>query len=374
MALPRSGLRRFQRPPNPAENGPGLADLFGSLPFPVIVLDPVGQIAHANAAAEHLVNLSERAMRGRPLDAVIALPEGYADREAGRGFAAFDIELKLERSGRIRGDFIETMAADHPGWRIISLHHAAPSRRARIGTERPLGARAAIGAAAMLAHEIKNPLSGIRGAAQLLSAPDIDTESQAELTRLITAEVDRITALIDRMEDFTDTRRLDIRPTNLYPLLAHVRGIATAGFARDIALDERFDPSLPPALLDRDAFVQVMVNLLKNAAEAVALQAAPRITLATAYRHGMSASTGPGRARLPLPIEVMVMDNGPGAPPDIADHLFEPFVSGKPEGKGLGLPLVEKLVSQMGGIVQYSREGEPEQTVFRLLLPRARSE
>ena len=373
MALARSGLRRFQRAQPPAEGGPGFGELFGSLPFPVLVLDPDGCVAHANAAAEHMLNLSERAMRGSALDALMELPEGYAEREAGRGFAAFDIELKLVRAGRVRGDFVETMATDHPGWRVVSLRHTGPARRASVGPERPLGARAAVGAAAMLAHEIKNPLSGIRGAAQLLAAPDTDAESQTELTRLITAEVDRITALIDRMEDFTDTRLPDIRPTNLYPLLAHVRGIATAGFAREIALEERFDPSLPPALLDRDAFVQVMVNLLKNAAEAVAGHPAPRIVLATAYRHGMSASAGPGRARMPLPIEVVVMDNGPGAPPDIADHLFEPFVSGKPEGKGLGLPLVEKLVGQMGGIVQYSREGEPEQTVFRVLLPRARN-
>jgi two-component system nitrogen regulation sensor histidine kinase GlnL len=140
-----------------------------------------------------------------------------------------------------------------------------------------------------------------------------------------------------------------------------------------MVIEERFDPSLPQVLIDRDAFLQVMLNLLKNAAEVLQGLAQPRIVLATAYRHGMSVSTGAGRPRQPLPIEITVIDNGPGAPEDIAEHLFEPFVSGKPEGTGLGLPLVEKLVRDMGGIVQYEREraGHNHNTVFRILLPRA---
>jgi two-component system nitrogen regulation sensor histidine kinase GlnL len=191
-----------------------------------------------------------------------------------------------------------------------------------------------------------------------------------ELTTLITTEVDRIAALIDRMQDFTDTRPLKVKPENIYPLLAHARRVAVAGFARDVAIEERFDPSLPPVMVDRDAFLQIVLNLLKNASEAIRGTEGPTIILSTAYRHGMSVSTGPGKPRLPLPIELCVMDSGPGAPADIADHLFDAFVSGKPEGQGLGLALVDKLVRDMGGIVQYAREGVPEATVFRVLLPR----
>ncbi|CUS46461.1 Nitrogen regulation protein NtrB [hydrothermal vent metagenome] len=231
--------------------------------------------------------------------------------------------------------------------------------------DRASAARAAVGAAAMLAHEIKNPLSGIRGAAQLLAGGGND-----ELTTLITTEVDRIAALIDRMQDFTDTRPLSLHPENIYPLLDHARRVALAGFARHVTIDERFDPSLPPVLTDRDAILQVVLNLIKNATEAMIGQADARITLATAYRHGMAVSPAPGRPRQPLPIEICVIDNGPGAPEDIADHLFDPFVSGKPEGQGLGLALVDKLVRDMGGIVQYAREGSPPQSVFRILLPR----
>ncbi|MFZ5746186.1 MAG: two-component system sensor histidine kinase NtrB [Pseudomonadota bacterium] len=369
MALPRGGLRRLVRP----AGGPSFPELFAALPVAVLVLDPDGRIAHANAACELLLNHSERAMVGQPYDAVLTPPADYAERRDGHGFAAFDVEIEAVRGPRIRVDFVETLVADHPGWRIVTLHHAPASRRMAQGADRTAGARAAIGAAAMLAHEIKNPLSGIRGAAQLLAGGD--GEGEDELTALITTEVDRIAALIDRMQDFTDTRPLNVEPTNIYPLLGHARRVAEAGFARAIAFEERFDPSLPPVMIDSDAFLQVMLNLLKNAAEAMGEVDVPRIVLATAYRHGMSISAGPGRPRRPLPIELLVMDNGPGAPPDIAEHLFEPFVSGKPEGKGLGLPLVEKLVRDMGGIVQYLREPDrgTEMTVFRVLLPRGRA-
>ncbi|RZM20025.1 MAG: two-component sensor histidine kinase, partial [Sphingomonas sp.] len=140
-----------------------------------------------------------------------------------------------------------------------------------------------------------------------------------------------------------------------------------------IVIEERFDPSLPPATVNRDALLQIVINLLKNAREALRSAAKPRIILATAYRHGMSVSGGPGRPRVPLPIEICVIDTGPGAPAEIVDHLFDPFVSGRREGQGLGLALVDKLTRDMGGIVQYSREGSPEMTVLRLLLPRAAS-
>lgn len=347
---------------------PGFADLFAALPVAVLVLDPRECIAHANAECETLLNISERAMLGQPLAAVLSPPRD-AIRRDGQGFGAFDCEIETVRGGRIRVNFVESPIADHPGWRTITLHPAATSRRLGHSADRASAARAAIGAAAMLAHEIKNPLSGIRGAAQLLS----HGKDAEELTTLIVTEVDRIAALIDRMQDFTDTRPLVLAPENIYPLLDHARRVAIAGFARHVTIEERFDPSLPHVLIDRDATLQILLNLIKNACEATAGQADARITLATAYRHGMAVSAAPGRPRQPLPIEIAVIDNGPGAPADIADHLFDPFVSGKPEGQGLGLALVDKLVRDMGGIVQYAREGVPEATVLRVLLPRART-
>jgi two-component system nitrogen regulation sensor histidine kinase GlnL len=347
-----------------ALTAPTFGELFAGLPVAILVVDPEGLVRNANGECELLLNLSERAMRGHPLATVLTVPPGAGDGE-GRAVSAFDFDIGTERTGRLRVDYNESAIADRPGWRAISLHPTGQSRKVGQSAERG-GARAAIGAAAMLAHEIKNPLSGIRGAAQLLEAEG----AGEELTSLITTEVDRIAALIDRMQDFTDQRRITPKPANLYPLLDHVRRVAQAGFARAISIEERFDPSLPAVLIDEDAFLQVILNLLKNAAEALGDVKAPRITLTTAYRHGLAVDAGPGQPRRRLPIELCVIDNGPGAPADIAEHLFDPFVSGKPEGQGLGLALVDKLVRDMGGVVQYSREGTPETTIFRLLLAR----
>ncbi|MBY8827888.1 ATP-binding protein [Hephaestia mangrovi] len=345
---------------------PGADEWLAALPVAILTIAPDGTITRANPEAEQLLNMSERAMTGQPLRAALT-PPAFAQRD-GQGLAAFDTDVETARAGRLRLDYLEAPLADRPGWRTITLHHAATSRRIGVTADRATGARAAIGAAAMLAHEIKNPLSGIRGAAQLIATGG---DPGGDLTRLITTEVDRIAALIDRMQDFTDTRPLQPQPENIYPLLDHARRVALAGFAADITIEERFDPSLPPVLIDRDAFLQVILNLLKNACEAVRGEEARQVVLTTAYRHGMAVSTAAGAPRLPLPIELCVLDSGPGAPADIAEHLFDPFVSGKPEGQGLGLALVDKLVRDMGGIVQYAREGEPEMTVFRLLLPRA---
>ncbi|OWK32722.1 two-component system sensor histidine kinase NtrB [Sphingomonas mucosissima] len=349
-----------------SRRGPEAAELLGALPVALMVVDAEGRIAQANAECELLLNLSERAMRGRSIGDILALPKEAVGQD-GRAFTAFDLALETARGHRLRVDLAAVELVDHPGWRMITLHNAASSRRLGVSADRAAAARSAVGAAAMLAHEIKNPLSSIRGAAQLI-ADGVDAHG---MTKLVIDEVDRITALIDRMEDFTDTRPLAVEPLNIYPLLAHARDAALAGFARGIAIEERFDPSLPRVLANRDALLQVLINLMKNAATALGDRGERRITLTTSYRHGMSIAPAPGRPRLPLPIEICVVDTGPGAPEDIAEHLFDPFVSSRPEGKGLGLALVDKLVRDMGGIVQYSREGTPNETVFRILLPRA---
>lgn len=342
---------------------PGLAELFAALPLATVLVDPDDRVAHANAAAEQLLNVSERLMLGQALAAVLTLPPDRA--EGGGSVAVYDADVRTPRGGRLRLDLTETALPDHPGWRVLTLRDVGGPRRLGQGADRAGGGRAAYGAAAMLAHEIKNPLSGIRGAAQLMGP--------GELPRLITAEVDRVAALIDRMQDFTDTRPLPCSPENIYPLLAHARGLALAGFARGFRVEERYDPSLPPAMVNRDALLQVVINLLKNACEAIRDVRDGDVTLVTAYRHGVGIRHAAGGPPSPLPIEIAVTDNGPGAPPDIADQLFDPFVSGRPEGTGLGLALAGKLVRDMGGLIQYAREGAPPRTVFRLLLPRAAS-
>jgi two-component system nitrogen regulation sensor histidine kinase GlnL len=249
---------------------------------------------------------------------------------------------------------------------VVSIH--AQSQARKIGHRGTAGgARSAIGAAAILAHEIKNPLSGIRGAAQLLESGNGGRD--VALTQLICNEVDRIAALIDRMQDFTTDRTLECHAGNIYPLIDRAANIAAAGFARNIRIIKRYDPSLPFAIINDDALVQVMINLLKNAAEALEHSEKPRIRVETAFRHGVSVVVGDGKGSAVLPIEILVIDNGPGVPEHILDHLFNPFITGKRDGQGLGLALVDKLVRDMNGFVQYSRDQEAGESTFRILLP-----
>ena len=371
MALPGSGLIRFTRR-QPASEGAPLAEIFAALPDPLLVVDAEGRVTEANGAAETLLNLSRSAIVGRTTDELIGeavrLPASDAP------FAAYDSELTLPGNRHLRGDVMVSPLPERPGWRVVTIHGRARAHLVTRRAEREGGTLAAVGAAAMLAHEIKNPLSAIRGAAQLLEV-SADSGSQ-DMTRLIRDEVDRIAALIDRMEGFTDTRPLELGPQNIHSILGHAREVALQGFAKGITIREIYDPSLPAVLGHRDSLVQVLINLLKNAAEAMRehpdAPASGTITLTTAYRHGVSVLTPRGAQRHELHIEVCVIDEGPGAPPELEEHLFDPFVSSKRSGRGLGLALVDKLVVDQGGIVEYAREGVPPRTVFRLLLPRAK--
>ncbi|MGH6816289.1 MAG: two-component system sensor histidine kinase NtrB, partial [Hyphomicrobiaceae bacterium] len=229
-------------------------------------------------------------------------------------------------------------------------------------------ARSMSGLAAVLAHEIKNPLSGIRGAAQLIE-PALG-EDDRSLTQLICAETDRIRTLVERMEVFGDERPLAKEPVNIHDVLDHVRKLAENGFARGIAFVQDYDPSLPPVPACRDKLVQAFLNLVKNAAEATAQAGeSGRIVLATAFRPGMRLAVPGSSARVSLPLRIEIEDNGPGVPDDLKPHLFDPFVTTKRKGTGLGLALVAKTIGDHGGIIEC--ESAPGRTVFRVLLPMA---
>ena len=226
-------------------------------------------------------------------------------------------------------------------------------------------ARSVTGLASMLAHEIKNPLSGIRGAAQLLEQSAADDDRT--LTRLICDEADRIVKLVDRMEVFADERPVEREPVNIHVVLDRVKKLALSGFGRNIKFIETYDPSLPDVLANRDQFIQIFLNLVKNAVEAIGDHPDGQIELTTAFRPGVRLQIPGSKTRVSLPLEFCVKDNGSGVPADLLPHLFDPFVTTKPTGSGLGLALVAKIVGDHGGIIEC--ESQPRHTVFRVLMP-----
>jgi len=352
--------------------GPEAASVLSSLPVPVIVLDRDDRFRFVNQAAEAFLGISIAQL------AQLALPDllprdnplfSLAAQVRMHDVTVSDHDLTLE-SPRLarRGVAVQGSPLDgEPGSVVLVIQDASTARALDRQLTFRSAARSVSGMASMLAHEVKNPLSGIRGAAQLLEQNA--SEADRELTQLICDEADRIRAMVDRMDVF-DERPIERRAVNIHQVLEHVRRLAQSGFARHHRITELYDPSLPPVWGNRDQLIQVVLNLVKNAAEATPAQGG-EITLSTAYQHGLRLARGDGRVHLPL--LVTVRDNGPGIPEDIRGHLFDPFVSsGKPGGEGLGLALVAKVVGDHGGLVEV--ESRPGRTEFRLHLPLAPEE
>jgi two-component system nitrogen regulation sensor histidine kinase GlnL len=356
-----------------ADSLSGAADaVLNALPMPVITVSADGKIADANVAAEAFFEASAPLLRRHMLRDLVPF---------GSPLLAL-VEQVRQRGAAVNEYKVDLSTPRNPGDRLVDLHVAPlPERPAHVVVmlqERTIAdkmdrqlthrgaARSVSALAAMLAHEIKNPLSGIRGAAQLLeqSAGDEDRS----LTRLICEEADRIVKLVDRMEVFTDERPVEREPVNIHSVLEHVKRLAQSGFARHIKLSETYDPSLPPVLANRDQLVQVFLNLVKNAAEAIGEGASDgEIQITTAFRPGVRLQVPGSKTRVSLPLEFCIRDNGPGVPEDLMPHLFDPFVTTKPTGSGLGLALAAKIVGDHGGIIEC--ESQPRHTIFRVLMP-----
>jgi two-component system nitrogen regulation sensor histidine kinase GlnL len=285
-----------------------------------------------------------------------------------RGAAINEYKIDLGRpgpSGDRRVDVHCAPLAESDGGVLVVLQERTIADKIDRQLTHQGAARSVSGLAAMLAHEIKNPLSGIRGAAQLLET-GLGDEDRA-LTRLICDETDRIVRLVDRMEVFSDQRPLRRDKVNIHTVLDHVKQVARNGFAQHIRFTENYDPSLPPLAGNRDQLVQAFLNLVKNAAEAIGDAVDGEIELSTAFRPGVSLRAHGSKRPVGLPLEFRVCDNGPGVPDDIAGHLFEPFVTTKSSGTGLGLALVAKIVNDHGGVIEC--ESHPRRTTFRILMP-----
>ena len=345
------------------------ASILGALSDAVIVVGPGDRIAFVNPAAEQFFGLSAVQICAMRLDELVPADSAFAAvvaqaRSNGASVSEDGISLSTPRIGE---HFVTLRAAplsEDSDTVVVSLHERSIARKIDLQLVHRNAARSVSAMAALLAHEVKNPLSGIRGAAQLLE-PSLPPEER-ELTRLICDETDRICALVDRMEIFSDQSPLERGPVNIHRVLERVRKVAQSGFARHLRFIENYDPSLPTVLGNRDQLVQVFLNLVKNAAEACP-PAGGEIVLTTAYQHGVHLALPGSDSRLKLPLVVSVQDNGEGIPEDIRAHLFDPFVTTKVNGSGLGLALVAKMIGDHGGVVEF--DSQPRRTVFRVMLP-----
>lgn len=350
---------------------PDAASVLSALPMPAVVLDADDRFRFANQAAELFFQQSIGTLMGMALgeflpgdSRVFAVLRQVRLQDA----PVSDHDLLLQ-SPRLHRSGVSAHGAplpEMPGAVVLTLTDGSTAAMLDRQLNFLGAARGATAMAAMLAHEIKNPLSGIRGAAQLLEQNA--SEADVELTQLIQDETDRIRNLIDRMEMFSD-RPVDRAPVNIHRVLDHVKRVAQSGFAAHLKIIEEYDPSLPPVWGNRDQLVQILLNLVKNAAEAVTEhdRGQGEIHLITAYHHGVRIAVPGTSERVHLPLQIIVRDNGPGIPEDIRSTLFEPFITTKRGGQGLGLALVAKLVSNHGALIEC--DSRPGRTSFRLSMP-----
>ncbi|MBF6602305.1 MAG: PAS domain-containing protein [Sphingorhabdus sp.] len=352
---------------------PSAEQIFAGLPDVLLIIDEKHEIIKVNPVAENFFGQSAKHLIGEHISSQISfaddrLEQALTDTEANLAARWTPVYLRDRPAGLVNFD-IHTLPADSR-WRIVSIA-PLPSDGPVIEQGQGDQDQFSIRAPDILGHEIKNPLAAIKGAAQLLDR-SLD-ETQKPLTQMIKAEVERIAKLLDRMQSLSTTQPAKVEPLNVHSLIDRARRSIEAAHHGEIQIRDQFDPSLPDVLVDPDAMMQVLTNLLSNAVDATKNLEHPDIQVITRYSFGASLSVHGSdqmeRQMVRLPVEIIIRDNGPGVPAELEREIFSPFVSTKAEGQGLGLALVRKLIGDMNGRIRYERLAREQYTQFVLYLP-----
>ena len=351
---------------------PDPAAQIGGLVFAMLLLDDQNQIVESNHAAENMLGRSSKRLAGSHVSQAINLTDERVSAHLEEGgeaaLVARDVGLLVEGQER-RVNFTLSPLPTHAGWRVLTLSDAARDD----ASQDEVGTLASMGAPSILAHEIKNPLAAIRGAAQLVERKL--PEANKSLAKMIRDEVDRIARLIDRMQRLGSTTPEPVQLSNLHEAIRAAIGAVRAAGNTQVEIIEEFDPSIPPVMVNRDALEQVFINLISNARDAAgSSDEEPKIWVRTRFVSGLAFSAIRLGKAVKLPIEITIVDNGEGVPPELRDHIFEPFVTSKKSGQGLGLALVRKLLGDMEGRISHERDMRGKKTNFRIHLPVAARE
>jgi len=343
-----------------------LARILDHLNTSVLLVDRRQVVHYLNVAAETLLGLSRNQILGRPINELLrdtgelsAIVERAF--ETWQPYARRELNMQCANGGdELIIDCAVSPFEDDQAGATVLIEISDATQHQRISRETALlnqvgGSRLMI---KQLAHEIKNPLGGLRGAAQLLER-QLNDAGMREYTSIIISEADRLKALVDSLLGPGHTPNKEL--INVHELLQHVRQLLIADAPAEIEIERDYDPSLPPLKLDRNQLIQAMLNLGRNAVQA--MKTSGRLILRTRALTGVSIGTRRHR----LAASIQFEDNGPGVPQHLQDTLFYPFVTGRTEGTGLGLAIAQDLVSRHGGLVEF--ESRPGRTVFTLLLP-----